>query len=303
MFPENTQLKLDVKAQDRLREWFAQRNDAEVDNLVLTCLSLGDSDVDYKLSDKVDQIRVLNAPYNVERIKHKLIFRGSNTNLTGTITAFARYVNQDGTLSSLYEYPPSSETFLPGIFPPSVENGFDQSELIFQGGLDATREGYVLFFQTLPDGFFVGTGEDPTQLLRLVEPYDITIENMPSVKDVTNATNSTPITIVTQQNHNLSLGDEVAISGVQGNLAANGLFTVTPTGNSKEFRLDGSSGSGDYEGGGKVYTWHANLDLTNGSMLLAKTNIDLKQGPTNPDGVITIKGLLSGITKTITFNY
>jgi hypothetical protein len=75
--------------------------------------------------------------------------------------------------------------------------------------------------------------------------------------EVTAATNASPITITTDSAHNLSNGSTVWISNVQGNIAANGRWTITvvdPT----HFRLNGSSGSGNYTTGGVVrlgYAW------------------------------------------------
>ncbi len=66
---------------------------------------------------------------------------------------------------------------------------------------------------------------------------------------ISNATNATPIAI-TSFGHGLSTGTRVNVSGVIGNTAANGLFTVTVVdGNS--FTLDGSTGNGAYGGGGQ----------------------------------------------------
>lgn len=70
---------------------------------------------------------------------------------------------------------------------------------------------------------------------------------------VTNASNATPIVITTDAPSKLETGNEVTITGVAGNKAANGKFTVTvvtPT----MFELDGATGNGEYAGGG---TWTA----------------------------------------------
>ena len=72
----NIQLALDVKAQDRLRKWFADRGSAA--NLIITSVGLGDSDVDYELSQQYTRMKVLNAPYNVGKIKHHLIYEGQH---------------------------------------------------------------------------------------------------------------------------------------------------------------------------------------------------------------------------------
>lgn len=68
---------------------------------------------------------------------------------------------------------------------------------------------------------------------------------------VTGATNATPI-VVTSASHGLQTGTPVVVSGVLGNTAANGDFTVIRI-NANTFSLTGSSGNGPYTSGG---TWH-----------------------------------------------
>lgn len=68
---------------------------------------------------------------------------------------------------------------------------------------------------------------------------------------VTAATNASPIQITTSATNNLVTGQTVAISGVTGNTAANGTFTVTVI-NTTNFTLDGTTGNGAYGGGGTV---------------------------------------------------
>lgn len=69
--------------------------------------------------------------------------------------------------------------------------------------------------------------------------------------DVTGATNASPIVLSTAANHGLQTGDPCIVSGVLGNSAANGAFTITVTG-AAAFELDGTTGSGAYTGGGQV---------------------------------------------------
>jgi hypothetical protein len=68
---------------------------------------------------------------------------------------------------------------------------------------------------------------------------------------VTGATNGSPI-VVTSASHGLQTGDRVTISGVLGNTAANGTFTITRL-SADTFSLDGSTGNGAYTSGG---TWN-----------------------------------------------
>lgn len=69
---------------------------------------------------------------------------------------------------------------------------------------------------------------------------------------VTGATNANPIEVTTQFGHGLSTGNSVTISGVGGNTAANGTFTITKTAANK-FTV-GVAGNGAYVSGG---TWSA----------------------------------------------
>ena len=66
---------------------------------------------------------------------------------------------------------------------------------------------------------------------------------------ITNATNATPI-VITSEAHGLSTGDEVFVNGVEGNLAANGPWTITRI-DANSFSLVGSSGNGAYVEGGQ----------------------------------------------------
>lgn len=73
---------------------------------------------------------------------------------------------------------------------------------------------------------------------------------------VINATNTTPIQITTSGSNSIINGDTVTITGVTGNTAANGIFSVIfnfffPP---NSFDLKGSSGNGGYSAGGTVYT-------------------------------------------------
>ncbi len=68
---------------------------------------------------------------------------------------------------------------------------------------------------------------------------------------VADATNASPIVIETAAPHGLLAGARVVISGVGGNLAANGTWTITVL-DGTHFSLNGSAGSGAYTAGGSV---------------------------------------------------
>lgn len=70
---------------------------------------------------------------------------------------------------------------------------------------------------------------------------------------VTAATNASPI-VLTSTGHSLNTGDIISVSGVVGNTAANGVFTITKL-DANTFSLNGSTGNGAYVSGG---TWLPN---------------------------------------------
>jgi len=68
---------------------------------------------------------------------------------------------------------------------------------------------------------------------------------------VTNASNATPI-VITQASHGLQTGTSVTVSGVTGNTAANGTFSVIRV-TADTYSLTGSSGNGAYASGGVAH--------------------------------------------------
>jgi len=93
--------------------------------------------------------------------------------------------------------------------------------------------------------------------------------------NVSNTTGAgvSPIVITTTTTHALFTGQQVTISGVLGNLAANGTFQITVT-STTTFSLNGSTGNGSYTGGGVINTtpfaWPVNF--TEGTPVLAIGN-------------------------------
>jgi hypothetical protein len=75
---------------------------------------------------------------------------------------------------------------------------------------------------------------------------------------LTSVTNATPIVVTTAAPHGLATGAEVFVTGVSGNTAANGDFTITvppgagpnPSPSPNTFTLNGSAGNGAWTGGG-----------------------------------------------------
>jgi hypothetical protein len=85
----------------------------------------------------------------------------------------------------------------------------------------------------------------PPQLKRLFNRIRPTV----SITNTTGA-NVSPIVVTTAVPHFLTTGDQVTITRVKGNLAANGVFNVTvPPSSPKTFSLDNSTGNGAYTSG------------------------------------------------------
>ncbi len=81
---------------------------------------------------------------------------------------------------------------------------------------------------------------------------------------VTAASNAGPIVITTGTTTGLTTGDSVTVGGVNGNTAANGMFTITVL-NSTQFQLNGTTGNAAYTSGG---AWAYN---PNGASYIAPT--------------------------------
>lgn len=165
-------LAVDVKAQDKLREWFSKRG--VPDNAVIKCMGLGDSDVEYNMSQQATRIKVLQAPFAVPRIKHHLYYSGVSANITGILTTFLRRVNELDQIESLYNYPPNNITYTAGVVPPTLSNGYNFSTIDFDI-LNVLKEGFLVYTQTLPDNYVDANGLQQ----RLIEQYDFTFNNIP----------------------------------------------------------------------------------------------------------------------------
>ncbi len=101
---------------------------------------------------------------------------------------------------------------------------------------------------------------------------------------VANATNANPIVITSSAAHNLSTGHFVAINGVVGNTAANGVFQVTVI-DATSFSLNGVAGNGAYISGGvltRVVTPNPSIkDVDAGSQ--GRIHFSIVTDPTNHD--------------------
>lgn len=126
---------------------------------------------------------------------------------------------------------------------------------------------------------------------------------------ISSATNATPIVITTTSTNALVTGQQVVISGVGGNTAANGTFQITVVTNTT-FQLNGTVGNGGYTGGGTVNTtpYQFPLSFTEGNTVLAVGNdgYTAAQISVNAGGsaifTATTNSPFSGSTTSLTIN-
>lgn len=102
---------------------------------------------------------------------------------------------------------------------------------------------------------------------------------------ITGATNATPIVLTTSTAHGLTRRTHAVVSGVVGNVAANGLWVMTPTSTTQlalsTFESDGtpvnSVGSGAYTSGGLAKT-----AFPDGSIRLGRRNVPMASAVATP---------------------
>lgn len=132
-----------------------------------------------------------------------------------------------------------------------------------------------------------------------VSGVDITDFSLVETRAIQNVSGNAvaPIVITTTSTQGLVDGDQVTVSGVQGNTAANGTFAITVV-DATTFTLNGTTGNGDYLSGGQ---WSRNVDLVAAGIVVEQTSstvytIDLSS-VTEADGqyVLTLTAAGSGI--------
>jgi prepilin-type N-terminal cleavage/methylation domain-containing protein len=119
----------------------------------------------------------------------------------------------------------------------------------------------------------------PRDLTQVSRRFGMNTANLSGVTNntstITAATQAAPILITTSNNHGLTTGNPIIITGATGNTAANGIWTVTvPAGSLNTFTLDGSDGtaSGAYNSGSAIWSsWYTTLaqDAPSTTALLA----------------------------------
>ncbi len=169
MILDNNILQLDIKLQDPYREIISKLGKGNVE---ITCVILGDSDIDYELSQDMNNAKILNAPYSVTSVKYPLVYNGLGKSLVGKVTCFARKIDSASKVNSLYTYP-TNKVFSYNRIPPTLENGFDWDKLEFT----ADKMGYILFFQTLLDFYVDDNGVQ--QRVKEQFSFNITFNNSP----------------------------------------------------------------------------------------------------------------------------
>jgi hypothetical protein len=117
---------------------------------------------------------------------------------------------------------------------------------------------------------------------------------------VTGATNATPIVITTAANHNLHNGEKVNITGVTGNTAANGNWTITWL-SATTFSLNGSVGNGAYVAGGVISSVKSQMRASNYSIRVCPKNTKTL-GFANPTEAIAPVTLAAGQEIKLVFN-
>jgi len=121
--------------------------------------------------------------------------------------------------------------------------------------------------------------------------------NLQSYKtnSINNATNATPI-VITATAHNYLTGDKVYISEVEGNTAANGLWTITRV-TDNTFSLNTSSGNGAYTTGGTAIIYPVaddNLPSKQYVDVVSAQSINTARMPHTPFAVNSAKTNASG---------
>lgn len=110
---------------------------------------------------------------------------------------------------------------------------------------------------------------------------------------ILNATNTSPI-VIHSLGHGLINNQEVTITGIFGNTAANGTFVITVI-NSDNFSLNGSTGNGGYIGGGTYEVSGPDQIITNATNALPIVITSPTHGLLNDDliDIIDVKGNLT----------
>jgi PKD repeat protein len=110
----------------------------------------------------------------------------------------------------------------------------------------------------------------------------------PSGTSINGATNASPIVLSTTGPHGLQTGNTITVTGVGGNTAANGTFTVTVV-DANHVSLDGTTGNANYTSGGSATP--AQLSVTvDGMAFDAQGDSSLVATGTTPAPLVSLYG-------------
>lgn len=140
------------------------------------------------------------------------------------------------------------------------------------GDIVGAYRGYVRFL----DRYGTPSSLSPLSAEEIASSTSIAVED---------ATFASPIVVTTGSAHGYSTGQLVNISGVLGNTAANGNWTITAL-SSTTFSLDGSTGNATYQSGGTILTGNNKITYTNVAVP-TDPKITTRQILRNKTGVLT----------------
>jgi len=229
----------------------------------------------YKLADIV---------HSSPAYRHGMLYVGGNGGMMHALNAedgsevFAYVPNLVfGNLYKLSENDYSHEHFVdltPAVMDVDFTSGGTQITTLLVGGLGGGGKGYYALDISAPDpanpSQAPSIGSESVLAGKVLWEYPDAGTPV-TTKTITGATNNAPIQI-TAITHGFSTGDIIEISGVGGNTAANGRWTITKIDDSN-FTLDGSTGSGTYTTGGTA-TYRENDDMgySYASPVIVKSN-------------------------------
>ena len=205
---------------------------------------------EYKVSDEgMPDVQFNHLRHKVKRVFHSGVFgvainavSGNTVTVSGASFTAGQWIGYDA--SVLGQLNDSQQL---GVWDFRITGNTATTITFDAGDLEALgiMIGDALVMRTKPDIVSENTIGD-SGFVNSIDYYDTPL----NVYAVSNGDDS-PIAVVTTVPHGLDSGDEVIVSDVLGNTAANGRYTITVY-EPSAFTLNGTTGNGDYEGGGKV---------------------------------------------------
>ena len=166
---------------------------------------------------------------------------------------------------------------------------------VSQSALAFTTTQSTAVLQTVRNGIANLPTSTPIVVIGASFSSPSTVDGASSPVTIVGASNATPIAITTATPHGLQTGVQVTISGVEGNTAANGMFTISVT-SPTAFTLVGTAGTGTGTGGTVTSDIIITTASPHGLQTGAQVTISGVQGNTAANGTFTIR-----VTGTQTF--